>query len=59
MINHMRRTDDPELEAETDRMAKARDCDRGTFTVCWGEHERGEVCRCKEDAQKNLERNKR
>ena len=55
----MRRTDDPELEAETDRIAKARGCDRGTFTVCWGEHERGEVCRCKEDAQKNLERNKR
>jgi hypothetical protein len=43
-----------EIEAETYRVAKRRKCDKGTFTVCWGEHERGEVCRCKEEARTAL-----
>ena len=36
-----------EIEAETDRIAKQYGCDRAVFTVCWGEHERGETCRCR------------
>lgn len=42
------------LSNETRRIARAHGCDRGFFTVCWGEHERGEVCRCKEEARANL-----
>ena len=42
---------DGELEKETTRIARLHGCDRGTFTVCWGELERGETCRCKEEAR--------
>ena len=39
------------LKIETDRVAKAKGCDRAVFTVCWCEHEGRGVCRCKEDAR--------
>ena len=39
-----------EIEARTHQIAKRHGCDRAVFTVCWAEHERGEKCRCKEDA---------
>ncbi len=44
----------PALGKETTRVARMHGCDRAVFTVCWGEHERGETCRCKEDARANL-----
>lgn len=42
---------DKALEAAARAVAKAHGCDKGTFTVCWGELERGEVCVCKRDAR--------
>lgn len=45
-----------ELEHKTNEIAKAHGCDRAVFTVCWGEHERGELCRCKEEAKEALKR---
>ena len=42
------------LDAKTNEVAKAHGCDRGTFTVCWGEHEQGLVCVCKEEARRLL-----
>ena len=39
------------LERATRALAKRQGCDLGTFTVCWGEHERGEVCSCKAEAR--------
>ncbi len=45
---------DVALERETTAIATRYGCDRGTFTVCWGEYERGEVCRCKEEARAAL-----
>ena len=43
-----------QLDAETKRVATEAGCDRGTFTVCWGEHEKGLICKCKEEARRAL-----
>jgi hypothetical protein len=43
-----------ELERMTREIARKHGCDRAVFTVCWGEHERGETCRCKEEARSAL-----
>jgi hypothetical protein len=43
-----------DLEKKTTEVARRHGCDRAVFTVCWGELERGEVCRCKEDARAEL-----
>lgn len=40
-----------ELERLTTQIARSHGCDRGTFTVCWGELEKGLVCLCKEEAR--------
>lgn len=42
------------IEAKTNEIAKWHGCDRGTFTVCWAERERGEQCRCKQEAIRAL-----
>jgi len=52
--NNLRPINNPALEEKTDAIAKSHGCDRGTFTVCWGEYEDGLVCRCKEEARKAL-----
>lgn len=39
------------IEAAAEAIAKRRGCDLGTFTVCWGEYERGEECGCKAEAR--------
>lgn len=45
---------DEAVERETTRIAREKGCDRGTFSVCWPEHERGEVCVCKAEARASL-----
>lgn len=45
---------DAALDRKTHEVAKRYGCDRAVFTVCWGEHERGETCRCKEEARAEL-----
>lgn len=47
---------DAELERKTTEVAKRYGCDRAVFAVCWGELEKGLVCRCKEDARAELSR---
>lgn len=39
-----------EIDRETTRIATEKGCDRGTFTVCWGEQEQGLQCKCKAEA---------
>lgn len=46
--------EESDLGRMTTEIARKKGCDRGFFTVCWGEYERGEVCRCKEEARAAL-----
>jgi len=50
----MTHLDPATVEAKTKEIATANGCDRGTFTVCWAEHERGDICRCKQEAIRSL-----
>lgn len=43
-----------DLERKTSEIAKRHGCDRAVFTVCWAEHDHGEICRCKEEAKLEL-----
>lgn len=47
-------TDSRALYERTTEVARRHGCDRGTFSVCWGEYERGATCQCREDAKAEL-----
>jgi hypothetical protein len=48
-------TDSRALYDRTTEVARRHGCDRGTFSVCWAEYERGETCKCREDAKAELD----
>jgi hypothetical protein len=47
---------DPEsaVQKVTTKIALSKGCDRGTFTVCWGQYEKGLPCKCEDEARAEL-----